>query len=259
MEPYNKNHEKANAPQSQKSGWLPSGSALAGTIIVIVGAAILMKQLSYYYDFYYPRWLFSWPMILIIIGLYTGARSQFRNWGWLVPFAIGAIFLSEKVFRSIDIARFAIPTVIIAIGLYMIFRPKKKKSTEGGSSETSAWDPTFVSNEAGERLDIVSIVGGAKKNILSKNFKGGDVTSFFGGTEINLMQADINGVVMLDITCVFGGAKLIVPSHWKIQTDTVNIFGGVDDKRQLPQNQDSTKTLVLDGTVMFGGIEIKSY
>jgi hypothetical protein len=40
----------------------------------------------------------------------------------------------------------------------------------------------------------------------------------------------------------------------------VAIFGGVDDKRQISGVKlDPNKVLILDGTCMFGGIEIKSY
>lgn len=261
MEPYNKNLEKASTPpQQEKKSWMPSGSALGGIIIVIIGGGILMKQLSYHYDIDFPRWLFSWPMGMIAVGLYIGARHQFRSWGWMIPVAIGAVFLTQRIFRAADIVEFAIPAIIIGVGLYMILRPKRKSSSGTYTTpESSMWNPETVTNEDGERIDSVSVFGGAKKNVLSKNFKGGDVVSFFGGTEINLMQADINGVVMLDVTCVFGGGKIIVPSNWKVQIDAVNIFGGIDDKRQLPSAQDPSKTLVIDGTVIFGGIEIKSY
>jgi predicted membrane protein len=257
MESYNKNLEKSNTPQPEKKRWSPSGSTLGGIVILIIGGGILLKQMSYHYDIDYPRWLFSWPMIMIAIGVYIGARHQFRNWGWLIPVAIGVVFLSERIFRSVDIVEFAIPAIIIGVGLYMILRPKTKTSTP--VTDTSMWNPEVVTNEDGERIDSVSVFGSAKKNVLSKNFKGGDVVNFFGGTELNLMQADIHGVIMLDVTCVFGGAKIIVPSNWKLQIDAVNVFGGIDDKRQLPAAQDPNKTLVLDGTVIFGGIEIKSY
>ncbi len=42
-------------------------------------------------------------------------------------------------------------------------------------------------------IDAVTVFGGVKKNILSKNFRGGDVTTFMGGTELNLTHADIQG------------------------------------------------------------------
>jgi hypothetical protein len=51
-----------------------------------------------------------------------------------------------------------------------------------------------------------------------------------------------------------------VPAHWNIKSDVVCIFGSVEDKRQpMKEAPDPSKLLRLDGTCMFGGIEIKSY
>ena len=81
-----------------------------------------------------------------------------------------------------------------------------------------------------------------------------------GGTEINCSQAEITGRVKLDITQIFGGTKLIVPAHWTIKSTVTSIFGGFEDKRSPSGiNSDPGKVLVLDGTTIFGGIEIKSY
>ena len=99
-----------------------------------------------------------------------------------------------------------------------------------------------------------------KKNHLGKNFKGGDIVSFMGGSEIDLSQADINGHVKIDVTNVFGGTKLVVPPTWDVQNDIAAVFGGVDDKRQLTSTPlHPNKVLILDGTCVFGGIEIRSF
>ncbi|HEX6891115.1 MAG TPA: hypothetical protein VF141_10480, partial [Chryseolinea sp.] len=83
----------------------------------------------------------------------------------------------------------------------------------------------------------------------------------FGGVEINLTQADITGRVPIEIVQIFGGTKLIVPSHWKIDTEeVVSVFGGLNDKRQVQNTvMDPSKVLVLKGTTFFGGIDIKSF
>jgi predicted membrane protein len=109
-------------------------------------------------------------------------------------------------------------------------------------------------------IDVTSVFGGVKKNVLTKNFKGGDIVSFMGGSEIDLTQADFTGRVRIDVTTIFGGSKLVVPSSWDVQNDITAIFGGVDDKRQISGvNLDPGKVLILDGTCMFGGIEIRSF
>jgi hypothetical protein len=113
-----------------------------------------------------------------------------------------------------------------------------------------------------DSLDSVTIFGGIKKNIFSKNFRGGEIVTIFGGTELNFTQADMPNRIELEITQIFGGAKLIVPPHWKIQSeDIVSIFGGIEDKRPpMPNtNYDQNKVLILKGTNIFGGIDIKSF
>jgi predicted membrane protein len=130
-----------------------------------------------------------------------------------------------------------------------------------GEETTEEWkEPVTSGAGQDDFIDSTAILGNAKKVIFSKDFKGGDITNFFGGTEINCSQADINGRVRMDITQVFGGTKLIVPPHWTIKSSVTSIFGGFEDKRTVSNiSQDPGKVLVIDGTSVFGGIEIKSY
>ncbi len=260
MEPYNKGTQPTPTTENTDKPKGPGGRVWAGILVVIVGAALLARS----FDIFLPHFLFTWPMLLIVIGLFIGVRHRFRNWGWLFPFGIGLVFLLDReLYFRFDVREFLWPTVIIIAGLYMIFRPRK------GNSPDTNWTNFDFQKKAAEResgqisnedyIDTVSVFGSTRKNILSKDFKGGEVVSFFGGTELNLHQADITGPIQLEVTQVFGGTKLIVPSNWRIQSELVSVFGGVDDKRMVQPNVDQTKVLVLRGTNVFGGLEIKSY
>jgi predicted membrane protein len=236
-----------------------SGRAWGGLIIVAVGAVLLAKKAGA--DL--PPWLFTWQMALITFGVFVGAKHRFRDWGWLVPVAIGSVFLADKFIEDISIEQFFWPIIIIFIGLVMIFKPKRSRDgvwrrwNEKHQEQFSAMNSQ---NTEEDFINAVTIFGGAKKVIISKDFKGGETTTFFGGVEINLTQADINGRAELELTQVFGGTKLVVPSNWKIQTEElVSGFGGLDDKRKNITTPDPDKTLVLKGTCIFGGIDIKNY
>lgn len=260
MESYNKNlgnqgtEKKDNAPAEQ---WR-KGRVWAGLIIVAVGTIWIAREAGA--DI--PRWLTSGPMLLIALGFFIGVRHNFRNWVFLIPIGIGVALLADRYwFFEFDIKAFIWPAVIVIVGLVMIFRPKRKHDNDW-IDWRKQMNPSDNDATAGEQdvIDTVSVFGSTKKNILSKNFRGGEVVNFFGGTELNLMQADITRPIVLDMVQVFGGSKLIVPSNWTIHTtELVSVFGGVDDKRMIQATLDPTKVLILRGTNVFGGMEIKSY
>jgi predicted membrane protein len=242
-----------------------SGRVWGGMIIVVIGVVLLARQAGA--DL--PEWLISWPMIPIAVGLYVGARHRFRHWGWLIPVTVGVVFMIDKFMVGIALSQFIWPAVIVIVGLVMIFRPRR--------SRERAWRRWHERHERFERfensrglptertsenfLDAVNIFGGSKKVVISKDFRGGDVVNIFGGTEVNLTQADVNGKAELELVQVFGGTKLIVPANWTVATeDMVCIFGGLDDKRNpATLSGEGGKTLVLKGTCIFGGIDIRSF
>ena len=103
-------------------------------------------------------------------------------------------------------------------------------------------------------------LAGLKKPSYPKTFKGGDIVNIFGGAELDFTQADINGRVVLDITQIFGGTKIVVPSNWQVVSDVAAVFASVDDKRlRSTAGAGSDKILVLKGVSIFAGIDIRSY
>lgn len=231
-----------------------------GLTLIIVGGFLLADKMGA--DF--PHWLFTWPMILILVGIISGFKHRFQNLSWLVMIVIGGFFLADEVIDNWDMHHYFWPIMIIGLGLLFIFRPKKKWYRERDKwRDTTNFkvDPQPYEYSSGDDvIDSTSIFGGVKKMITSKDFKGGEIVCFMGGAEYNLSQADIKGPVSIDIMQVFGGTKLIVPPHWEIKTESVAIFAGIEDKRPVqPGSFDPNKILVLKGTTIFGGIEIKSY
>ena len=118
-----------------------------------------------------------------------------------------------------------------------------------------------VSASEDDYIDSTSVFGGSKRLVLSKNFKGGEVVTVMGGAEINLSQADIQGRAILDVTQVMGGTKIVVPSNWDVKSEMATaILGGIDDKRIIqPSGVDPNKVLIIKGTSILGGIDIRSY
>ena len=223
-----------------------------------------------------PEWIFTWPVLLIAIGLLSGIKSRFHNPGSFIMILIGSIFLIDQSIPGIDFHNYILPVILIGVGILFILRPRR------GRLERKGWDrknwnygckdsfTTLQANQQnesasnttdqGEYLDVQAVFGGVKRNIQSKNFKGGEIVSFMGGAEINFMQADLQHPVILEVNNVFGGTKLIIPSNWDVKNEISAVFGGVEDKRTFTNNTpDSEKKIYLKGSCVFGGIEVTNY
>ena len=245
-----------------------SGKVMGGLLLIVIGLVILATKLNY---FFLPYWVFSWQMLLIVIGLFVGFRHNFRRPSWLVLVIIGTVFLLNDLITGFNLKFYFWPILLIGIGLWVMLKPKRQYyrrmshrrpvNPRGAGQEEDA-SFSLLGNDASteDYVDSTAIFGGVKKNIISKNFRGGEIVSVFGGTELNLSQADIQQPVVLDTTQIFGGTTLIVPPHWEVRSEVVAILGGVDDKRPImPGGYDPQKVLIIKGTAMFGGLSIKSY
>ncbi|RFZ82096.1 hypothetical protein DYU05_15830 [Mucilaginibacter terrenus] len=266
-----------------------NGKVMFGAILLLVGGFLLLKQLGL---FFLPDSLDLWPLWLIFWGLVIGARNNWQKTSWLVLTGLGTIFLlTENLHNSSGVVW---PLAFIGLGIWIIMRKKhdhtivkdadywdrkyrtgpyaEKPLADFGDASTAegpATDVPPVEPVTGgsvpppsydDVLDATAIFGGVNKTIFSKNFRGGDITNIFGGSELDFTHADINGMVYIDITQVFGGTKIIVPANWQVVSDISAIFAGTDDKRiksMRPINAD--KVLVLKGVSLFAGVEIRSY
>lgn len=244
-----------------------SGRIVAGIILVGVGGILLLREMG----FFFPRWIFSWPMILILVGIYTGVKNNFRNNSWIFLLAIGGIFLLNQIIPSLRLQPYFWPILIMSAGLLFILRPRSYKVMETDKEEDYLrWQDTPGEATAGtpltalphqpDFLKVSSIFSGVNRTVLSKNFQGAHITCVFGGSEVNFSQADITGPVIIKTEVVFGGVKLIVPPHWAVQNEIDGIFHGVEDKRRFNVMPDinPSKVIILRGSVVFGGIEIKN-
>lgn len=94
-----------------------------GLILVMVGAAFLLRNSG----FPLPHWLFSWPMLLIVIGIYSGFKHSFRNNTWIILICVGGFFMVDRFVPDVRLAEDFWPVVIIAMGVLFIVRPDRQR------------------------------------------------------------------------------------------------------------------------------------
>ncbi len=251
----------------------------SGSLILLVGILLL----AYKMGAPIPGWLFTWPVLLMALGLIVAMKSRFRNPGGFIMILIGAVFFADRSIPGIDIHNYIVPLILMVIGISFILRPNRcdrhRRQFVGGRGRRrfdrrGFYGPTpdgdrpdnitpcntSPEGDNAEYISVNAVFGGVKKNIQSKNFKGGEITSFMGGAEINFMQADIQHPIELEVNNVFGGTKLIIPSNWDVRNDISAMFGGVEDKRNFNNSaSDTNKRILLKGACVFGGVEVTNY
>lgn len=228
-----------------------SGSLVVGIVLIALGAIFLLEHQGLIpSDLIYHLW----PLILIILGITKifGAHernaSKERIWGSMLLLFGCVLLLGELGHPQFELHRIW-PFLLIVLGIYVLWMTIQDRRP--GSE---------VSPDA--QLDSVNIFGGGQYRIGAKNFRGGKVLAVFGGFELDLRQADIEGAeAVLEVTAFFGGGEIRVPETWHVVVSGMGIFGGYGDESRPPVANPAgpaVKTLVLKGVAMFGGVSIKN-
>ncbi len=230
---------------------LSGNRAIIGVILVIVGLFLVIRNTDFLPS-YLDNIIFSWPMLLVTIGLIITVGSSGGKTSGIVVMAVGAFFLIPQIFReTFHLYNLFWPSIFIIVGIIFIF------------SRRRGWNPESNAPVVGDDyIDYVHVFSGGERQIVSQNFRGGKATSIFGGSEIDLTQAKLApGRSEIELACVFGGVTLIVPDDWYVTVEVVPVLGGFSDSRKINPGRpvDTTKQLVIKGAVVFGGGEIKSY
>jgi predicted membrane protein len=220
---------------------------IAGMILIVKKTTILPAPLDHFID----DIVFSWQMLLIVIGIISLTKSENKTAG-IVLIAVGGFFMIPELFTDFFTSfNFFWPALFIVIGVVLLLN--SKRLGRALTRPVGAKADTF---------DIVNIFSGAERQIITDNFLGGKVTSIFGGGEVDLTRSSLApGDNVIEITCIFGGTTILVPENWNVILDVTPILGGFSDTRRLGSEiiKDTTRALTIRGVVIFGGGEIKCH
>jgi len=193
-----------------------------------------------------------WPLGLVLWGLGRLIWRAQAGSAMVGVLAIGAGLVLTA--ENLDYLRFDWqdwwPLLIIGAGVSILMRgfsPRPNPARPGGSTA-----PTH-----GARVDIDASFSGINQRIDSRAFQGGRISCTFGGVELDLTQAIIDGdEATLNIAAHFSGVDLRVPRDWLVVVEVASVFGGIEDKTVPPMNPGPR--LVLRGDVIFAGLDIKN-
>ena len=216
--------------------------------------------------------IISWQMLLIFIGVVNlFKRKLISGVIWIL---IGGFFILPKVFPLLN-ANFEQnfwPLLLISAGIVIVlnrainpkyfndfwnsnwrqhhYRHHRHNDYHQHYSKWGASTEGFSKN---------SVFGSGDHIVLEPEFKGGDLNAVFGGISLDLRRTNLPvGETVLEVNAVFGGITIYVPTDWCIETHLDAVFGGFQDNRMPKEPIDTTKKLIITGSCVFGGGELRN-
>jgi len=216
-----------------------------GSIVILLGLVLLLDNMNLLDARDYLRF---WPVLLIVLGalkIFQPQQPSSRVWGAILILAGGFFLLRTFDVYYIRFRDFW-PLLLILAGGAMLWGSllRRRVQSDGASDDVI--------------LNGSAILGGFTRSVTTQDFRGGDLTAIMGGCEIDLRKAAIRGEeAVLNVFAFWGGVELRVPEQWTVVTKAMPIMGGVSDETR-PTTGPGSKKLVITGTVVMGGVEVKN-
>ena len=95
----NENYRDESRHYRHEHHHLQNNRAIIGVILVLVGLFLVMRNTGFFPDFI-DHIIFSWPMLLVAIGLVITLGSSGGKTSGIIVMAVGAFFLIPHIFRE---------------------------------------------------------------------------------------------------------------------------------------------------------------
>jgi Cell wall-active antibiotics response 4TMS YvqF/Domain of unknown function (DUF5668) len=229
------------------------GRGLIGILMVGFGLLLLAGSLGFLHTGLYTLW----PLLLIIWGVWVISRTFGGDRGW--P---GKIRDARKMRDAIhDSIR---NKVYDSIHKNFQDAPGRESPGDWGDTVKSAIRDKVNSGSGREatdpEFDYMAIFGAIKQRVTVKNFRGGRLMAIFGGFEVDLTRADIEGqMAVIDASALMGGGEIRVPYTWIVDIRGIALLGGyTDETHQEVADAATAKRLIVKGVAALGGVVIKN-
>lgn len=215
---------------------------LWGLCFILVGVLLCFKAVGILdVTLFFKGW---WTLFIIIpcfFGLFEG-----EYFGNLIGLLIGLSLLSSiQGWISFGlILKLIFPITLVLIGISILAREFTCKDKNHNFKNL-----TFESEE------VITAIFSEQKVCCEKNFKGSDVEAIFGSVELDLRESHLDKETTLKVMAIFGGATILLPQDVKAVVKSTPIFGGVDN--HVKHREDCKKTIYIDATAVFGGVDIR--
>ena len=119
-----KTTEMRTAVTGREHHHLQNNRAIIGVVLVLVGLFLVMRNTGIFPNFI-DNIIFSWPMLLVTIGLVITIGSSGGKTSGVIVMAVGAFFLIPNIFRETFDVNMFWPSIFIIIGIIFIFSKRR--------------------------------------------------------------------------------------------------------------------------------------
>ena len=217
--------------------------------------------------------IFSWPMLLIFFGVINLFRRQLILAMFLI--IVGTFFIIPKLEISGLDPRFVNdywPLLLIAAGVVILIQrmmfPKwgfgnwdknwsehRHHHHHSYKYDRSKWEGNYSTPGFSKN----SVFASGDHIVLDPEFKGGELNAVFGSLNLDLRRTNLPvGETIVELNAVFGTITIYVPIDWQVETHLDAVFGGFQDNRLPKEPTDTTRKLILTGSCVFGGGELRN-
>ena len=251
-----------------------TGRILAGVIFIAFGVLFLLDNFGLVDAGDIFRY---WPLILIALGLarlFAPSRPEERVGGVVLLF-LGSVFLLRAMHVPWIRLRLVWPAFLVVVGAVVIWQALRRREKPPGEPPGDLKEPGLRGTTAGlavashlrdnggqmgAALHEFALMGGGEGIVRAQDFRGGDVTAIMGGFQIDLRGAGLAGdSATIDVFTLFGGVEFKVPPEWNVVMNGSPILGVfTNSTRPLGGGAAPGKTLIVRGTAIMGGVEVKN-
>lgn len=209
-----------------------------GLIIVFAGIFLLLSNLGVFEIENFSS--IFWASIMVTVGIFGIVVKKRAELVFILLIVLGSLLILANIgiitFNLLGVI--ILPVILIIVGGSFIFNfsPITNKGIKKDNS-------------------YITIFGGIEETHHDEKFEKSEVTTIFGGSEVDYSQIKLKGkTAYISVNVIFGGVTIKVPEGVKVITKGFPIFGGVDNQLK---NVESDQELIVDYSVVFGALEIK--
>jgi predicted membrane protein len=226
-----------------------------GLWIVVVGAILLLNNLGVINASQF--WRYFWPLIFVFIGatmlINNQTRIQRQRLGWIFVIVGSWIFINRLGWIDISIFKLLLPALLLFVGGTLVWR-----AFNAPKGESKAVSLNVSEEPQAEFMRSFAVMSSNELRPVSRPFRGADLSAVMAGVKLDLLDARMEtDSANIEVFAFWGGMEIYVPPDWTVVSRVTTLMGGFIDKRR-PTTVIPTKTLIISGLVLMGGIEIKN-